>query len=351
MYVYVCVYICTYMCTCMYIYAHGNTLQHTLLCLSLVSLLLTTVSRAVRHYTQWCRWRERDQGGGGWRTPSLHPPLPLVLFVCRLLFLLPHTPSLTPWTSDNFQKKKIVRSHSQTHSVSHYVCLSVQMTSKFYSSNWMQHTGMFCNTRQHTATHCNTLCLSLCTDDNQVPILLLTARQCSTLHRPVAHCSTLQHTATHCNTLRLALCAHDNKIPLLLLTAPHYNTLCLALCAHDNQIPLLLLTAPHYNTLCLALSAQMTTKYHSSYLTDGCWSPTRPVSLQHTATHCNTLQHTAIHCNTLQHTATQYRTDGCWCSTRPVQLQHTATHCNTLQHTATHCYALQHTAQCSFKGV
>jgi len=26
-----------------------------------------------------------------------------------------------------------------------------------------------------------------------------------------------------------------------------------------------------------------------------------PLSLQHTATHCNTLQHTATHCNTLQH--------------------------------------------------
>ena len=78
------------------------------------------------------------------------------------------------------------------------------------------------------------------------------------------------------------------------------------------------------------------------------------MTLQPTATHCNTLQHTATHCNTLQHTATH-------CNT----LQHTATHCNTLQHTATrdvslsdtrlqsntavslrlpHCYSLQHTA-------
>ena len=42
------------------------------------------------------------------------------------------------------------------------------------------------------------------------------------------------------------------------------------------------------------------------------------VSLQHTATHCNTLQHVAAHCSTLQHPAAR-------CST----LQHTATtHCN-----------------------
>ena len=32
------------------------------------------------------------------------------------------------------------------------------------------------------------------------------------------------------------------------------------------------------------------------------------ITLQHTATHCNTLQHTATHCNTLQHTATHYNT-------------------------------------------
>jgi len=58
------------------------------------------------------------------------------------------------------------------------------------------------------------------------------------------------------------------------------------------------------------------------------------ITLQHTATHCNTLQHTTTHCNTLQHTATH-------CNT----LQHTATHCNTLQHTATHCNTLQHMSE------
>ena len=75
------------------------------------------------------------------------------------------------------------------------------------------------------------------------------------------------------------------------------------------------------------------------------------ITLQHTATHCNTLQrtatsprayrlcefvtlfYTALHCNTLQHTATH-------CST----LQHTAAHCRTLQNTAAHCRTLQHTA-------
>ena len=56
------------------------------------------------------------------------------------------------------------------------------------------------------------------------------------------------------------------------------------------------------------------------------------MSLQHTATLCNTLQHTATHCKTLQHTATHYHTD-----TGPFYCAHTATHCNTIQNTATYC--------------
>ena len=54
------------------------------------------------------------------------------------------------------------------------------------------------------------------------------------------------------------------------------------------------------------------------------------MTLQHTATHCNTLQLTATHCNSLQHTATH-------CNT----LQHIATHCNTLQPTAIRCNSCQ----------
>jgi len=63
------------------------------------------------------------------------------------------------------------------------------------------------------------------------------------------------------------------------------------------------------------------------------------LSMQHTATHCNTLQHTTTHCNTLQHTLQQLRN-----SAVPITQQHTATHYNTLQHTATHCNTLQCTA-------
>ena len=70
------------------------------------------------------------------------------------------------------------------------------------------------------------------------------------------------------------------------------------------------------------------------------------ISLQHTATHCNSLQHT---CNTHAHQTCekpQYpkpmeisTTRSQLAATRCNTLPHPSTHCNTLQHTATH---LQH---------
>ena len=91
------------------------------------------------------------------------------------------------------------------------------------------------------------------------------------------------------------------------------------------------------------------------------------ITLQHTATHCNTwqhcldldisrhleatatlyitLQHTATHCNTWQHNPeassepTLYITPQHLDILRPPQ--HSTPHCNTLQHTATHCNTIQ----------
>jgi len=82
-------------------------------------------------------------------------------------------------------------------------------------------------------------------------------------------------------------------------------------------------TATHCNTL-QHTATHCNTLQHPAALCN---------TLQHSATLCNTLQHPATLCNTLQHSATPYNT-----------LQHTATHCNTLQHSATHCNTLQHAA-------
>ena len=67
------------------------------------------------------------------------------------------------------------------------------------------------------------------------------------------------------------------------------------------------------------------------------------VTLQHSATRCNTRQHTATHNNTLQHAATHCKNASSHCTT----LHHTATHRNTLhtqKHTARHSNTLQHAA-------
>jgi len=135
----------------------------------------------------------------------------------------------------------------------------------------LQHTAAHCSTLQHTATHCSTH----------------TAAHCNTLQHAATRCSTLQTTAIHCNTLH------------------HTATHCIAL-QHTRLI--------HIAQLNAAKIAQL---YYSALL---CW-----ITLQHTATNCNTLQHTATHCNTLQHTAAH-------CST----LQHTAAHCNTIDSFTSH---------------
>jgi len=62
------------------------------------------------------------------------------------------------------------------------------------------------------------------------------------------------------------------------------------------------------------------------------------MSLQHTATHCNTLQHMSI-CNRRRKTSAEHAT-----ATDCNRLQQTATDCNRLQQTATQCNRLQQTA-------
>jgi len=84
-------------------------------------------------------------------------------------------------------------------------------------------------------------------------------------------------------------------------------------------------------TYCNAL--QHTATYHQIYTKPEDQGQGRPVLMPLQQI---TVQHTATHCDTLQQTATQGTT-----------LQHTATYCNTLQHTATRCTTLQHTAHCN----
>jgi len=57
------------------------------------------------------------------------------------------------------------------------------------------------------------------------------------------------------------------------------------------------------------------------------------ISIQHTATLCNTRQHTATHCSTLPYSRTHMHL---WKEAHVTNI-----HYNTLQHTATHCNTLQ----------
>jgi len=108
-------------------------------------------------------------------------------------------------------------------------------------------------------------------------------------------------------------------------------------------------TAPHCNTL------QHTQPLQDSFIGI---EHIQVITLQHTATHCNTLQHTATHYNTLQHTVTVTVThcnthcnkfNPCRTARNDLRI-HTVSHCNTLhrQHSATHYNTLHCNLVCRY---
>jgi len=133
---------------------------------------------------------------------------------------------------------------------------------------------------------------------------------------PTTHCNTLQHT---CYTLQHS----EPQFPL----TTHYNTL-----QHTTKV---------CTWFCIVFVSRVEIKQERFSAN---FSPA--ITLQHTATHCNTLQHTATHCNTLAthcnklHLVCEQRSNKRHFPPTSAQQQHTATHCNTL---ATHCNTLQHT--------
>jgi len=153
--------------------------------------------------------------------------------------------------------------------------------------NTLQHTGTHFETLQHTATHCNN------TLQHTAAVWQRTATHYTTLQLTVTHCNTLQHNPPRSTSLKLQHTLH----------AVSYHTL-------YGALNLLQHAATHFKTL------------------------------QRTATHCNKLQQTATHCNirnTLLHTATHCNhtaiTLQSHCNHTVITLQRTATYCNTLQHT------------------
>jgi len=122
----------------------------------------------------------------------------------------------------------------------------------------MSGAATYCNVLPHTPTHCCTL--------QHAVVCNCIWRGGWEHQRLVKRWYVLQHIATHCNTL--------------LRTATYYNARQRFVASYEvKKRRALEMGSRPYTLQCIMLT------------------------LQHTATPCNTLQHTAIHCNTLQYTA------------------------------------------------
>jgi len=173
-----------------------------------------------------------------------------------------------------------------------------------------------------SATHCNAHCNTL----RRTYICAILSCQQTLQH-------TATRTATHCNAHIYVLYYRDNRH-----CNTHCNTLqrtyiCVILSWQQTLQHTLQHTATHiYMCYTIVPTASRCTHRESKRMAVKFTDQARSafLSLQHTATHCNTLQHTATHCNTLEHTKTE---QGLHLSLQHNTQQHAATHCNTLQHT------------------
>jgi len=156
---------------------HGNTLQHTCICL---------------HVTESCHAWVR------WIAPYCNTR------VCSSI-----------WMSSVAYKWYALQ-HTATR------CDTLQHTATH--GNTLRHVTTPCNTLQHTATHCNTL-RQAATHCN---VLQHTATHCNTLRHTATHYTTLQHTATHCLPASYSRHAplHRNTIHCNTMqhTVTHFNT-------------------------------------------------------------------------------------------------------------------------------
>ena len=152
------------------------------------------------------------------------------------------------------------------------------------------------------------------------------------------YCEYLSH-ATHMNELCICMYIY------LYIYVYIYIYVCICIYLH--------ISLQHTATHCNSLQHTCNTHAHQT-----CEKPQYPKPMeisttrsQLAATRCNTLPHPSTHCNTLQHTCNTPEHQKCEKPQYPLPIeipttrsQLAATHCNSLQHTATHCNTLQHTA-------
>ena len=179
----------------------------------------------------------------------------------------------------------------------------------------LEHTGTHTNTHEHTTTHCNTPPHTAASRD-----LSLFLYRASLLGAFIWHCNTLENTATRCNTSThtatfrdLSLSPYRAPLRSIRITLQQTATNC-------NMLQ-------HIATHCNTLQHQgISFSLYRGHLSQG--------HSHCAATHCNTLQHAATCCNPLQHTATSrdlsFSLQGISFMGIHITLQRTATHCNTL---------------------
>ena len=108
---------------------------------------------------------------------------------------------------------------------------------------------------------------------------------------------------------------------------------CAAVCRSVLQCASVCCSVLQCVAVCCSVLQWATVSYVHIYMV--CASRFLKLSLNHTATHCNTLQHNAAHCNTIKSPLSDR---GNLCREQSwlhMLLHHTAWHCNTLQRTAT----------------
>ena len=140
--------------------------------------------------------------------------------------------------------------------------------------------------------------------------------RCHVLQCVAVCCGVLQCVAVCCSVLQcVAVCRNLRKRP---------SKRSVAVCCYVT----LQRTATQCNTLQHNAPHRTTLQHTTTHCTTPHYTATHHNTLLHAAPHHNTPQYTVPHCNTLQHTGTHC-------------LPHTATHC--LPHTATDCHTLLHT--------
>ena len=125
------------------------------------------------------------------------------------------------------------------------------------------------------------------------------------------HCECAMQRSVPSDTLMCPHCGHDSGNTNVRLMCIHTRTANVhththTLCPHCRVGSGNIDVRPRQHCEC-AMQCSVPSASHCTYAMLPQPTLQRPLglTLQHTATHCNTLQHTATHCNTLQHTATQ----------------------------------------------